>query len=143
MKIFLELFNRRVIIQLFILFIFFNGTTFAQPDDGEILDSSYNENVISMTRLIATPNNYNGKEVTFSGYYHNATHLSGIFLDKDSCLESSTENAILLSTSLGNGKDYCHCERITVTGIIKHSREYYGIRYKSDIYLEETKIVDE
>ena len=126
-----------------IILMFSVNISFSQPyDEKEELDMSYSKSVVPMVRVLSCPSQYDGKEITFTGYYHLETHLSAVFSDKDSCLEYSTENAILLNVSLPKEIKYQHCDRLTVKGVLNHSREYYGMRSKSDLYLENTIFID-
>lgn len=131
----------RLAILLMSALIFFAGVTFAQDEEDEELeevDFSFNKTVVPLVRVIANPEKYDGKLITVGGYYHSETHLSAVFLDKDSCLYIDTENSILLDQSQAK-KDYVHCNKIEVQGKLNHTRKYYGFRYKSDMYLKNTK----
>jgi hypothetical protein len=112
---------------------------YAQPEDLPPLDLSYDEHVVSMVRVLAVPERYDGKTVTITGYYHLEEHLSALFLDRDSCLGTSTENSVLTTPSMSLPKDrsgYRHCERIEVSGELKHDRKYYSWRSKTDVLLK-------
>lgn len=134
--------NTLAILLMFAL-ISFAGVSFGQDGEDELeeLDLSFNKTVVPLVRVIANPEKYNGKLITVGGYYHSETHLSAVFLDKDSCLHIDTENAILLDQSQAK-EDYIHCNKIEVQGKLNHTREYYGFRYKSDMYLKNTKFKD-
>lgn len=114
----------------------------AQPDDGSELDFSYDENVVPLVRIIANPEKFNGKPVTFTGYYHLETHLTAVFLDEDSCRNYTTENAVHVGGRFRvdeEGNKYRHCRRLTVKGILEHSRDIYGFRSKSDLFLKDVE----
>ncbi len=120
----------------------FACAVYAQEDeDFEEMSFVYNKTVVPLVRVIANPEKFEGKLITVSGYYHLETHLSAVFLDRDSCLYYATENSILLDGSQSRD-NYKHCDRIEVQGRLKHSRDYYGMRYQSDLYLKDTKFED-
>ena len=123
--------------------ITFMGVSLAQEDDGEFeeLSFEFNKTIVPLVRVIANPEKYNGKLITVKGYYHSETHLSAVFLDRDSCLHLDTENSILLDKSIPN-EEYIHCIKIGVQGNLNHTREYYGFRYKSDLMLNDTLFKD-
>ncbi|WP_223788783.1 hypothetical protein [Marinicella meishanensis] len=124
------------------LIMLFMGAAWAQDgDDHEIMDMEYNKTVVPLVRVIANPHDFDGKLITVTGYYHLETHLTAVFLDRDSCLGYNTESSILLDKSLSR-EEYTHCGRIDVQGYLKHTRDYYGMRYQSDLYLKDTKFED-
>ena len=119
-------------------------TSNSQPiNDEGILSTSYDEAVVPIIRVVSNPNAFNGKNVTLTGYYLEETHINALFVDKESCASYSTENSILvgdLDVDIDNIQQKA-CSRLTMSGVLKYTREYYGSRYKSDMYIESAVIV--
>lgn len=127
---------------LLVIYIILNSIAFAQPDNGEILESLESDPTLQpYVRVLANPERFDGQLVSVAGYYMSDTHVNNLFVNEDACLSFDTVNSIAVEGRL-NEKGFKACSRTTVKGKVKYTPGSRGTRKHSDVWLLDATFPD-